>query len=163
MRSDGFLCAQLFMIEPGGRNQMKVFEAEYVLREERGIGRLARIVVERYARFIVLVDSGVGANPLVVRTARRVQRVADRQCVAGAPAIQPASVQAGVVETLTAECGAGALREARWRYSCPSGSKGPDSRTRAFCVYESLSENLFCKSERSYSDPPTSRSSGVVV
>src|ERR1700728_1146751 len=103
MWSESLLCAQFFMIEPGGCHQMKVLEAEHVLREQRAIGGLARIVVERCPRPIVLVYDRVGGDPLVVRTSRRVQRVTDGQCVAGAPAIQPPSIQAGVVEALTAE------------------------------------------------------------
>src|ERR1700723_1167244 len=110
MRSERLSCAQFFMIEPRRCNQMKVLKAEHVLREQRAIRGLARIVVERCPRPIVLAYDGVGGDPLVVRTSRRVQRVTDGQCVAGAPAMQPSTIQAGVVEALAAERGAGAGR-----------------------------------------------------
>src|SRR5882724_9687672 len=94
------------MVEAGGSDQMKVLEAEHVFREQRAIGGLTLIVVESDSRLIVLVDDRVRGLPLVVRTAGGIQRVPDRQGVAGAPAVQPATVEAGVVEALTAECGA---------------------------------------------------------
>src|ERR1700733_10813622 len=108
MRSERLICAQFFTIEPRGCNQMKVLEAEHVLREQRAIRGLARIVVERCPSPIVLAHDRVGGDPLVVRTSRRVQRVTDGQCVAGAPAMQPSTIQTGVVEALAAERGAGA-------------------------------------------------------
>src|ERR1700733_8070995 len=108
MRGERLLCAQFFTIEPRGCNQMKVLEAEHVLREQRAVRGLARIVVERCPGPIVLAYDRVGGDPLVVWTSRSVCRVSDGQCIAGAPAMQPSTIQAGVVEALAAERGAGA-------------------------------------------------------
>src|SRR5450432_1558401 len=107
MRSERLPSGQYFMIEARGCYQMKVLKAKHVFREQRAIRGLALIVIKRDTRLLVLIDHGVGGIPLVVRTARCVERIADGQRVARAPAMQPPSVEAGVVEALTAEGGAG--------------------------------------------------------